>query len=77
MGYRVKSVRGTQFRIWATGILKEYMKKGFAMDDERLKGNGGGNYWKAFHGVNIIFSSKELLRRKRVASVEQSCIRLF
>ena len=41
VGYRVKSTRGTQFCIWATGILKEYMKKGFAMDDERLKGNGG------------------------------------
>lgn len=41
VGYRVKSQRGVQFRIWATGILKEYMKKGFAMDDERLKGNGG------------------------------------
>lgn len=40
VGYRVKSQRGVQFRIWATNILKEYMKKGFAMDDERLKGNG-------------------------------------
>lgn len=37
VGYRVKSLRGTQFRIWATEILKEYMKKGFALDDERLK----------------------------------------
>jgi hypothetical protein len=37
VGYRVKSLRGTQFRIWATGILKEYMKKGFALDDDRLK----------------------------------------
>lgn len=37
VGYRVKSQRGTQFRIWATNILKEYMKKGFVMDDERLK----------------------------------------
>ena len=36
VGYRVKSKRGTQFRIWATGILKEYMRKGFALDDERL-----------------------------------------
>lgn len=35
VGYRVKSKRGTQFRIWATGILKEYMSKGFALDDER------------------------------------------
>ena len=46
VGYRVKSQRGTQFRIWANSVLKEYIIKGFAMDDERLKGNGGGNYWK-------------------------------
>ena len=46
VGYRVKSLRGTQFRIWATSILKEYLRKGFALDDDRLKGNGGGNYWK-------------------------------
>lgn len=38
----LKSKRGTQFRIWATGILKEYMRKGFALDDERLKNLGGG-----------------------------------
>ena len=42
VGYRVKSKRGTQFRFWATGILKEYMHKGFALDDERLKNLGGG-----------------------------------
>ena len=46
VGYRVKSIRGTQFRIWANSVLKEYIIKGFAMDDERLKGNAGGNYWK-------------------------------
>lgn len=46
VGYRVNSLRGTQFRIWATNILKEYMKKGFAMDDERLKNLGGGNYFE-------------------------------
>ena len=40
VGYRVKSKRGTQFRMWATGILKEYMRKGFALDDERLKNLG-------------------------------------
>lgn len=45
VGYRVKSLRGTQFRIWATSILKEYMKKGFALDDDRLKNLGGGNYF--------------------------------
>ncbi len=46
VGYRVKSQRGVQFRIWATDILKEYMKKGFALDDERLKNLGGGGYFK-------------------------------
>jgi len=46
VGYRVKSIRGTQFRIWASGILKEYLKKGFAMDDKRLKELGGGGYFK-------------------------------
>ncbi|MDO5391995.1 MAG: virulence RhuM family protein, partial [Eubacteriales bacterium] len=46
VGYRVKSKRGTQFRIWAINILKEYMRKGFAMDDERLKNLGGGGYFK-------------------------------
>ena len=46
VGYRVKSKRGTQFRIWTTGILKEYMRKGFALDDERLKNLGGGGYFK-------------------------------
>ena len=46
VGYRVKSQRGIQFRIWAAGIIKEYMKKGFAMDDNRLKKLGGGGYFK-------------------------------
>jgi len=46
VGYRVKSQRGTQFRIWATKRLNEYIRKGFAMDDERLKNLGGGGYWK-------------------------------
>ena len=46
VGYRVKSKHGTQFRIWAINILKEYMRKGFALDDERLKNLGGGGYFK-------------------------------
>jgi len=46
VGYRVRSQRGVQFRIWASGILKEYMRKGFAMDDQRLKELGGGGYFK-------------------------------
>lgn len=46
VGYRVKSLRGTQFRQWATKRLKEYIVKGFSMDDDRLKKLGGGNYWQ-------------------------------
>jgi hypothetical protein len=46
VGYRVKSQRGVQFRIWATAILKEYIKKGFVLDDERLKELGGGGYFR-------------------------------
>ncbi len=46
VGYRVKSLRGTQFRIWATKRLNEYLKKGFTMNDDLLKKAGGGNYWK-------------------------------
>ena len=46
LGYRVKSSVATKFRIWATERLKEYMVKGFAMDDDRLKNLGGGGYWK-------------------------------
>ena len=45
VGYRVNSIRGTQFRIWATQRLREYIIKGFALDDERLKEAGGGNYF--------------------------------
>ena len=45
VGYRVKSIRGTQFRQWATKRLNEYIRKGFALDDNRLKELGGGDYW--------------------------------
>lgn len=65
VGYRVKSQRGVQFRIWATNILKEYMRKGFAMDDERLKGNAGGNYWKELlDRIRDIRSSEKMLYRQ-------------
>lgn len=65
VGYRVKSQRGVQFRIWATGILKEYMRKGFVLDDERLKGNGGGNYWKELlDRIRDIRSSEKVLYRQ-------------
>lgn len=64
-GYRVKSKRGTQFRIWATGILKEYMRKGFALDDERLKNLGGGNYWKELSDrIWDIRSSEKVMYRQ-------------
>lgn len=65
VGYRVKSKRGTQFRIWASSVLKEYIKKGFAMDDERLKGNGGGSYWKELlDRIRDIRSSEKVLYRQ-------------
>ncbi len=65
VGYRVKSKRGTQFRIWANTVLKEYIKKGFALDDERLKGNGGGSYWKELlDRIRDIRSSEKVLYRQ-------------
>ena len=65
VGYRVKSLRGTQFRIWATNILKEYMKKGFALDDERLKNLGGGNYFdELLARIRDIRSSEKVFWRK-------------
>jgi len=65
VGYRVKSLRGTQFRIWASNILKEYMKKGFALDDDRLKRLGGGNYFDELLGrIRDIRSSEKVFWRK-------------
>ena len=65
VGYRVKSLRGTQFRIWATSILKEYMKKGFALDDDRLKNLGGGNYFdELLARIRDIRSSKKYFGEK-------------
>lgn len=65
VGYRVKSLRGTQFRIWATNILKEYMKKGFALDDDRLKNLGGGNYFdELLSRIRDIRSSEKVFWRK-------------
>ena len=65
VGYRVKSLRGTQFRIWATNILKQYMIKGFALDDERLKNLGGGNYFdELLARIRDIRSSEKVFWRK-------------
>ena len=65
VGYRVKSLRGTQFRIWAMQILKEYMQKGFALDDKRLKELGGGNYFdELLERIRDIRSSEKVFWRK-------------
>lgn len=65
VGYRVKSLRGTQFRIWATQVLKEYMKKGFALNDDLLKQAGGGCYWKELlERIRDIRSSEKVFYRQ-------------
>lgn len=65
LGYRVKSLIATQFRRWATERLKEYMIKGFTMDDERLKNLGGGNYWKELlDRIRDIRSSEKVMYRQ-------------
>ena len=65
VGYRVKSLRGTQFRIWATERLREYIIKGFTIDDEKLKNAGGGFYWKELlDRIRDIRSSEKVLYRQ-------------
>ncbi len=65
VGYRVKSHRGTQFRIWATQRLREYIVKGFLLDDERLKRGGGGNYFEELLArIRDIRSSEKVFWRK-------------
>ncbi len=65
LGYRVKSIVATHFRRWATERLKEYMIKGFTMDDERLKNLGGGNYWKELlDRIRDIRSSEKVMYRQ-------------
>ena len=65
VGYRVKSHRGTQFRIWATQRLREYLVKGFTLDDERLKQAGGGNYFEELLArIRDIRSSEKVFWRK-------------
>ena len=65
VGYRVNSSRATQFRIWATQILKEYMVKGFAMDYDRLKNLGGGGYWhELLERIRDIRASEKVFYRQ-------------
>ena len=65
VGYRVHSVQGVRFRQWATGVLKEYIVKGFAMDDERLKQLGGGGYWKELlNRIRDIRTSEKVIYRQ-------------
>lgn len=65
LGYRVKSHVATQFRRWATELLKEYLKKGYALDDKRLKELGGGNYWKELlDRIRDIRSSEKVMYRQ-------------
>ena len=65
LGYRVKSLIATQFRRWATERLKEYMIKGFTLDDERLKNLGGGNYWhELLERIRDIRSSEKVMYRQ-------------
>jgi len=65
VGYRVNSIRGTQFRIWATQRLREYIIKGFALDDERLKEAGGGHYFdELLARIRDIRSSEKVFWRK-------------
>lgn len=65
LGYKVKSTTATQFRVWATNILKEYVVKGFAMNDEMLKSSGGGNYFdELLARIRDIRSSEKVFWRK-------------
>ena len=65
VGYRVKSLRGTQFRIWATERLREYIVKGFTMNDDLLKKAGGGNYWRELlERIRDIRSSEKIFYRQ-------------
>jgi hypothetical protein len=78
VGYRVKSLRGTQFRQWATEILAEYAHKGFALNDELLKASGGGGYWKELLArIRDIRSAEKIFYRQILeiyaTSMDYSC----
>ena len=71
LGYRIRSVIATHFRRWATERLKEYIIKGFTMDDERLKGNGGGSYWsELLDRIRDIRSSEKVMYRQVMTHVQ-------
>jgi len=68
VGYRVKSLCGTQFRIWASSVLKEYMKKGFTMNDDLLRNNGGGVYFdELLEWIHDIRSSEKVIMKNTAA----------
>lgn len=70
VGYRVNSLRGIQFRIWATQVLREYLVKGFALNDDLLKRAGGGNYFD-----ELLAASGISVRRKKFSTVK--CLRFM
>lgn len=75
VGYRVNSYRGVQFRIWATQVLKEYLIKGFALNDELLKNAGKGNYFdELLSRIRDIRSSEKILRNYRQRVILRRCI---
>lgn len=75
LGYRVKSRVATHFRRWATERLREYLIKGFAMDDERLKNLGGGNYWKELlNRIRDIRSSEKVMYRQVLDLLQRASI---
>ena len=73
VGYRVNSAKATKFRIWATGVLNEYIRKGFVLDDNRLKNLGGGGYWKELlERIRDIRSSEKVFYRQVLDSYATS-----
>lgn len=76
VGYRVKSLQGTHFRIWATQRLREYIVKGFALNDDRLKEAGGGNYFdELLARIRDIRSSEKIFWRKILDLLNQHRLR--
>ena len=75
VGYRVKSIIGTRFRQWATQRLHEYIVKGFALDDERLKGQGGGTYWKEINDAQGLSATDRQSQNGRCEQLPLLCHR--